>query len=136
MPDAATIARIINGVATLEDFAKAKGDFWAKLRGVARRFPLAREAVALFHFIADPDVSFGLKSTAILALIYFISPIDLVPDAIPLAGLVDDGMVLMAAVTSLAAVLVPYRAKADVTLQDPPAPEAEVVIPVEVRTCN
>jgi len=136
MPNAATIAKIIQGAATLEDFAKAKTGFWAKLRDTFKKFPAAREAVALYHFVTDPDVSFGLKSTAILALVYFISPIDIVPDAIPLAGLIDDGMVLMAAVTSLSAALAPYRARAEESLRDPPAPEPEEVIPVEVQTRN
>ncbi|MBE7491435.1 MAG: DUF1232 domain-containing protein [Planctomycetes bacterium] len=136
MPNAAQIASILQGVATLEDLATAKGSFWAKLRQTFKKFPAAREAVALFHFISDPDVNFGLKGAAILALVYFISPVDLVPDAIPLAGLVDDGMVLMAAVTSLAAVLAPYRKRAEESLADGPAPEPEVVIPVEVQTRN
>lgn len=134
MPNPATIAKIIQGVATLEDFAKARGGFWTKLKETLKKFPAAREAVALFHFVSDPDVSFGLKSTAILALVYFISPIDIVPDAIPLAGLIDDGMVLMAAVTSLATALAPYREKAEETLRGGKIEEAEVVIPVEVQT--
>lgn len=136
MPNPATIAKIIQGVASLEDFAKAKGGFWSKLKETLKKFPAAREAVALFHFVSDPDVSFGLKSAAILALVYFISPVDIVPDAIPLAGLIDDGMVLMAAVTSLAATIGPYRERAEETLRGGPLPEKEVVIPVEVQTRN
>lgn len=145
MPKAETIQRILEGTATLDDLSRAKAGFWEKLRAVSLKFPAVREAVALFYFVCDPKISFGLKSTAIIALVYFISPFDIVPDAIPLAGLIDDGMVLMAAITALSGVMAPYREKADQKIRgDKPAgtdgapatdvADAEVVIPITVQT--
>ena len=42
------------------------------------------------------DVPFRMVSAITAALIYLISPLDVVPDCIPLAGLVDDALVLAA----------------------------------------
>jgi uncharacterized membrane protein YkvA (DUF1232 family) len=49
------------------------------------------------------------KSIAIGALVYLVSPIDAIPDAIPFAGLLDDVGVIAAAVAKLAQELSKYR---------------------------
>ena len=47
---------------------------------------------------------------AIGALVYFLSPLDLVPDFIPIIGLLDDAAIVAAVVTSLAKDLDAFRA--------------------------
>lgn len=44
---------------------------------------------------------FQYGAIAITALLYFLSPVDAIPDAIPYAGLFDDATVLAAAVAAI-----------------------------------
>jgi uncharacterized membrane protein YkvA (DUF1232 family) len=56
----------------------------------------------LIRAIKSPRTSLKSKAIAAGALIYFISPIDLIPDHIPVVGYLDDLAVLSLAVNSLA----------------------------------
>ena len=47
--------------------------------------------------------------TIVIALVYFVSPIDLVPDFIPIAGKLDDALVIAIAVGSIHNDLADYR---------------------------
>lgn len=98
---------------SMSDLKKAKDGFWAKMKAFVRKIPFAKDAVALYYLIRDPKMAFAAKSTAAIALLYFISPIDLVPDAIPVAGLLDDAGVMAAALAILGAAVNPFRKKAD-----------------------
>ena len=64
---------------------------------------------ALWAMIKDPDAAWKSKTIAIGALLYLVSPIDLIPDAIPVLGLTDDASVVAAAVASLSFELKKYR---------------------------
>ena len=55
------------------------------------------KVVTLWGFITDPRKGWETKALAIAALVYLISPIDAVPDFIPILGLVDDVGVITAA---------------------------------------
>jgi uncharacterized membrane protein YkvA (DUF1232 family) len=57
----------------------------------------------LIASIRSPKTTLKKKAIAAGALIYFISPIDLIPDHIPVVGYLDDLAVLSLAVNSLAA---------------------------------
>ena len=74
--------------------------FWEKMRKFAKRAGLkvVYAALVLFYVLKSPNVSKRDKTIIIGALGYFILPIDLVPDFIPLAGYVDDlsGLLLAA----------------------------------------
>ena len=54
----------------------------------------ARLAIRLFR---EPRVPMALKAVPVLALLYVLSPIDLVPDFIPGLGQLDDVGVILAA---------------------------------------
>ena len=58
----------------------------------ARR--IKRDAVMLWFARRHPDTPFFAKALCFLAVAYALSPIDLIPDAVPGAGLVDDATVL------------------------------------------
>lgn len=65
------------------------------------RYDLLVMLVALKH----PDTPKKIKGLLALAIIYFISPIDLIPDTIPFAGMIDDAVVVPAAVMGLTQLL-------------------------------
>ncbi|MCC7509231.1 MAG: DUF1232 domain-containing protein [Planctomycetes bacterium] len=122
--------------ATLDDLKRAKEEFWSKLKSAMGKVPFARDAVALYYLIKDGKVPFSLRGTAVLALLYFISPLDFVPDTIPIIGFVDDAMVVATAMSVLADVLTPFRGKADDWLKKgakPEPEEPEVIKSVEVQ---
>ncbi len=63
----------------------------------------------LYDLVKDPTAAWKSKAAAIGSLIYLISPIDAIPDIIPLFGLTDDVAVIAAAVISLTATLAKYK---------------------------
>ena len=69
------------------------------------------KVMALWRFIQDPDAPWTGKVIAIAALIYLISPIDAIPDVIPVVGLTDDAAIILAAFAKLAADLRKYGRK-------------------------
>lgn len=56
----------------------------------------------LFYTLQNPKLPRKLKNIVISSLGYFILPIDLIPDMIPLAGYTDDLGILMAAIVMVA----------------------------------
>jgi uncharacterized membrane protein YkvA (DUF1232 family) len=54
---------------------------WALARGDARR---------LWRALRHPQAPGWLKAGTLVLLLYLISPIDLIPDTLPLLGVVDD----------------------------------------------
>lgn len=59
-------------------------------------------ALLLYYTLQQPETPIKAKSVIIGALGYFIFPIDLIPDFIPVAGFSDDLTALMAAVVMVA----------------------------------
>lgn len=67
------------------------------------------KVMSLWKFVQDPNAPWGGKAIAIGALIYLISPIDAIPDVIPVVGLTDDVGIILAAVAKLATDLKNYE---------------------------
>ncbi len=83
----------------------------AKIGGM-NRGPIKRIwylVLQLWTLVCDPSVAWTAKAMAIGALLYLISPIDAVPDIIPIVGLADDVGVISAAVSALAVELKKYK---------------------------
>ena len=55
-----------------------------------------RDIITMLIAVKNPRTPLKLKGILTLAIIYLISPVDFVPDAIPLAGIVDDMVVVPA----------------------------------------
>ncbi|WP_299396115.1 YkvA family protein [uncultured Desulfovibrio sp.] len=74
--------------------------FWSKIKKYAKRAGLEgiRNALRLFYVLQRPDLPQKVKMTIIGALGYFISPLDLIPDILPVVGFTDDLSVLAAAI--------------------------------------
>lgn len=74
-----------------------KNEFIEKIQRIAKRAgaKLVYAALILYYSVESDKVSIKDKAIIIGALGYLITPLDLVPDAIPLAGLGDDLGVLI-----------------------------------------
>ena len=86
----------------LQDFMKYKDKFTSngfveKISRIAKRAgaKFVYAALILFYTLESDTVSVKDKAIIIGALGYLISPLDVVPDAIPIAGLGDDLAVLI-----------------------------------------
>ena len=78
-----------------DKFSKEK--FVEKISRIAKRAgaKLVYAALLLYYTLESDKVSFKDKAVIIGALGYLISPLDVIPDAIPIAGLGDDLAVLV-----------------------------------------
>ena len=72
-------------------------DFVEKIARIAKRAgsKLVYAALILYYTLQSDKVSAANKAMIIGALGYMISPLDVIPDAIPIAGLSDDLAVLL-----------------------------------------
>ena len=61
-----------------------------KLVPLGNRARLATRLLALWKLVRHPDTPRAPKIIALLVLAYAVSPIDLIPDFIPVLGLLDD----------------------------------------------
>lgn len=75
----------------------SKKEFAEKLARIAKRAgaKLVYAALILYYTLQSDKVSKSDKAIIIGALGYMISPLDVIPDAIPIAGLGDDMAVLI-----------------------------------------
>ena len=97
---------------SLEEYAEkeryVEENIWAKLERVGKKISFARDVMALYRYMQDSFVSWHRKAIVVAALIYFISPIDTIPDLTPFFGYLDDLGVITALLKFLGSELVPY----------------------------
>ena len=67
---------------------------WGKLLRRANTARLATNLLALWKLFRHPETPWVAKLVAVLVLAYALSPIDLIPDFIPVLGLLDDVILL------------------------------------------
>ena len=77
--------------------------FWDKIKQTSKKIGLKSlfYALVLYYVLQKKEVTLKEKTLIIGALGYLILPLDLIPDAIPFAGFVDDGFALMLAVKKI-----------------------------------
>jgi uncharacterized membrane protein YkvA (DUF1232 family) len=96
-----------------EEEVKEKIEFveenlWTKLEKSGKRISFAREIMALYRYMKDPFVRWYRKAIVVAALVYFIVPVDSIPDLTPLFGYMDDLGVITALLKYLGSELKSY----------------------------
>lgn len=84
-------------------------NFWDKVKKFAVKAGAKAIylALKLYYALTDDDTPAWAKSTIVGALGYFILPIDLIPDAIPVVGFSDDMAIMSAALLIVAKSITP-----------------------------
>lgn len=103
----------------------------ARLRAWA--LSIRRDTHALYLAAFDSRVPWYVKAFAIAVAVYAVSPIDLIPDFIPVLGLLDEAIILplamLLAVRLIPAdIMVEHRAAASIAIERPASRAGAVVI--------
>ena len=83
-------------------------NLWGKLEKSGKRISFAKDILALYRYMKDPLVKWYRKAIVVAALIYFIVPVDTIPDMTPLFGYLDDLGVITALLKYLGSELMSY----------------------------
>jgi uncharacterized membrane protein YkvA (DUF1232 family) len=88
--------------------------FWDKLRRYAKTVGrvMFEYALILYHVLKDADTPAWATAAIISALAYFISPVDLIPDLLPVIGYTDDLAALVTALSAVASHVKPEHRRA------------------------
>jgi len=68
--------------------------FWAKVRRTVGKVPFAKDVVAMYYAMMDEATPLWAKVAIGGAIVYFVSPVDAIPDALPGLGYADDAAVV------------------------------------------
>lgn len=88
---------------------RTKNRFWKKVKKSALNAGriLIEQAFTLYYCLIDKDTPVWVRSTILGALIYFISPVDAIPDVIAGVGYTDDASVIAGAFIAVSAHIKP-----------------------------
>jgi uncharacterized membrane protein YkvA (DUF1232 family) len=93
----------------------SESGFWEAVKRAGRKAGRAvlEPAFTLYYALCDRDTPVWAQGTIVGALAYFISPLDAIPDVLPVLGYTDDAAVLAGAVMAVTAHIKPeHKAKA------------------------
>jgi len=104
-----------------DDATTVREGFWRKLGRTLGRLPFADDLVAAYFAAFDPKTPTSVKAILIGALVYFIMPVDIIPDVLIGTGFLDDASVLAYALATARKHLLPsHYARARRTLAKQP----------------
>lgn len=83
-------------------------NLWDKLESTGKKITFTKDILALYRYLKSPGISWYRKSIIVGALIYFISPIDAIPDLAPFVGYLDDLGVIAALIKYLGNEIRPF----------------------------
>lgn len=72
-----------------------------KLARLSMKLRIVKHVLALYRYMIDPQVHWTKKALVVGALVYFIVPVDAIPDFTPIIGYVDDAAVIAAVIKTL-----------------------------------
>lgn len=88
---------------------KVREQLMAKVSATLGRVPFVRELVAAYLCAIDPETPKRVKAILLGALVYFITPIDAVPDVIAALGFTDDAAVFWFAFRQVESYIRPHH---------------------------
>jgi uncharacterized membrane protein YkvA (DUF1232 family) len=94
------------------DEARVRRGFWSKVKRVAARLPFAEDLLSAYYCAFDRTTPIQVKAALLGALAYFVLPVDLVPDILPVLGYADDAAVLATALRLVASHIRPEHREA------------------------
>jgi uncharacterized membrane protein YkvA (DUF1232 family) len=95
------------------DEATVRAGFWPKLKRVAAKLPFAEDLVAGYYCAFDRETPRHVQIALLGALAYFILPVDIVPDMLPMVGFTDDAAILATVIKLVSSSITPiHRAAA------------------------
>ena len=94
------------------DEARVRHGFWAKVKRVAARLPFAEDLLSAYYCAFDRTTPIQVKAALLGALAYFVLPVDLIPDILPVLGYADDAAVLATALRLVASHIRPEHREA------------------------
>ncbi|MCB0730545.1 MAG: DUF1232 domain-containing protein [Ignavibacteriae bacterium] len=83
-------------------------NLWEKVEKVGKKLSFTKDIKALYNYFLDSSIPWYRKSIVVGALVYFIFPIDSIPDIAPLIGYLDDLGVITAVIKYLGSELTQY----------------------------
>jgi uncharacterized membrane protein YkvA (DUF1232 family) len=84
-----------------EKASHVRARFWPTVKRALRTIPFITEVVAAYYAMLDPTTPTRARMVLIGALLYFVTPLDFVPDLVLGLGFLDDASVLMAALAAV-----------------------------------
>lgn len=97
---------------------KVREGFFRKLARIATDNPVVNLAREAYRYMTDPKLPARYKVMVIAGLLYFLAPIDAIPDAIPGLGFVDDLFVLSVIVSSVHKIIQTVRDEAKEVIRE------------------
>lgn len=81
--------------------------FFGKVRRLAGKLPFIMDALAMYYCMLDARTPTWVKASVAGALVYFVSPVDAIPDALIGIGYTDDAAVVLATAKAIESSLKP-----------------------------
>jgi uncharacterized membrane protein YkvA (DUF1232 family) len=94
------------------DETAVRAGFWPKVTRLAGKLPFAEDLLAAYYCAFDRNTPHQVRVILIGALAYFVMPVDVVPDLLPMLGYADDAAVLAAALKAVAEAIRPEHREA------------------------
>ena len=94
------------------DEARVRRGFWSKVKRVAAKLPFAEDLLSAYYCAFDRTTPIQVKAALLGALAYFVLPVDLIPDILPVLGYADDAAVLATALRLVASHIRPEHREA------------------------
>jgi uncharacterized membrane protein YkvA (DUF1232 family) len=117
---------VVNADPEILEDEETSDRFLTKAKKFISKLPFVRDVVAFYFAVLDPAVPISKKGLLAGAVLYFLSPLDLIPDFLGLVGFADDAVVARLVFNTARDILTEehYR-QADETLNlsQQPAPE-------------
>lgn len=86
--------------------------FWRKTRRVVAQIPFAEDLLAAYYCAFDRQTPLQVKATLVAAIVYFVLPLDAIPDVMPVLGFTDDAAVLATAINLVSTYINPVHRQA------------------------